>query len=218
MNLSPLINSDQYMTFSRLLDEFDLEEIRMIRPYLNVVKEKKLDPLILHRALRYSRALSPKKRKNFINHLDEVLEGTANSVNAQVRTFIKGEKRYSKRTARLEKKYRKELEKKQIPSDVAQEMAKRKSHDIEDVLLACRSRNMNQSHQRAASLFGKVTTGLMGLSITSGFANANWNLPKDAEWFSRLSYELIYAMMYTKNFSKRYEKSIKQYDQTLCSV
>ncbi len=193
-----LIKAEQHNNFSKLLDEFSPEEMKMIRPYLSAVKEEKLDPLKLHRALRYSRILSPKGRRNFINHLDEALKGEADSINRHTRYFIMSEKWQTREAKRLEKKYRKELDKKQLPSDVAQEIAKRESHKIQDVLLSCLSRNMNQSHQRAASLFAKITTGLTVTSITAGFANANWHLPKDAEWISRLSYELIYAMMYTK--------------------
>ena len=192
-----LMNVDQFDNFSRLLDEFKGEERRMIRPYLQQLKEKKLDALTLHRALRFSRTLSAKKRNVFLNRLDEVFSGDLNSDNRMVKKFLVGERRYAKRVVRLEKKYRK-----QLPSDVAQESAteaaKRESHRIEDVLLSCRSRTMNASHQRSISLFSKMTTGLMGVSITSGFANANWHLPKDKDWFGRLGYELVYALMYTK--------------------
>ena len=195
--LQNLLGNQERTEFTNLLDEFNPEEIGMIRPYFKFVKESDVDPLVLYRALRYSRILSPQKRIRFLSHLDEALKREADSVNRNVRTFAKGENRYIKRAAKLEKTYKKKLPSSVTPQRV-RELAKRKSHEVEDVMLSCRARNMNPSHKRGISLFGKITTGMTGLSIVSGFSNTNWHLPKDTEWFGRLGYELVYAMMYTK--------------------
>ena len=192
-----VLNNRQSVEYAKLLDEFGPEELARIRPYIKFVKEENIDPLILHRALRYSRILSPKKRERFITHLDEAIKGETGSINRQVRNFLKGEKRYAKRVAKLEKKYSKKLPP-DAARDTAQEVAKAKSHAVEDILLSCRARNMNASHRRSIPLFGKFTTAMVGTSIVTGFSGANWHLPKDTEWFGRLGYELVYAVMYTK--------------------
>ena len=194
-----LLSSDQSMKFGRLLDEFSLDELKMIRPYLKTAKESKIDPLVLHRALRYSRTIrSTKKRQNFLNHLDEALGGEADSANRQVRNFLRTEKFHGWNVARLEKKYKKKKVLSEAGQESALELAKQKSHRIQDVLLSCASRNMNASHQRAIKVFGGVTTGLVGASTVTGFTAANWQKPKDMEWFGKLGYELVYAMMYNK--------------------
>ena len=193
-----LLNSEQVTNFSHLLDEFTPKELKLIRPYLNKLEENKIDPLLLHRALRYSRALSGKKRKDFIAHLDEALEGKADSGNRQVRSFLRGEKRHAKRVARIEKKYQGKKAFNETDHDSITDLARRQSHRVEDVLLSCRSRNMNASHQRSIGLFKKFSMGMASVSVVTGFANANWHLPKDVEWFGRLGYELVYVLMYTK--------------------
>ena len=187
----------QNRELNALIYEFDSKEIEQIRPYLNFVRENNIDPLVLHRALRYTRILSAKKRGAFINHLDEVLKGEKNSANRHVRSFLRQEKRNEQRVTKLEKKYSKKAPKENRQLS-AKEAAKLRSHKIDEAWMSCRARNMNPSHQRGAAIYGTITTGMMGVSVASGFTNANWNLPKDAEWFGRLSYELAYAMMYTK--------------------
>ena len=190
------MSEEEFDSFRNLLDELSAEEIKAVQPYIKYINEKKIDPLVLYRALRYSRVLSGGKRKEFVNHLDEALGRGKDSINRSVRTFLRREDRHTKRVAKLEKKYREQAS--DAGKESAMELARRKSHRIEDVLLSCRSRSMNVSHQRGISLFGKATVGMTGASIVTGYAGANWHLPKDTEWFAKLGYELVYAMMHTK--------------------
>ena len=225
-----LAKNEQATKFNHLLNGFNAEEIKIIRPFAKAVKGKEGEFLLLYRALRYSRVLPRKKRKEFIKHLNEVLKGSKNlyrslrhsrtlprserkefikrldedlkgnkyASNQYVRRFLKIEKRHTERVTKLEKRYKEKGTFSWTDEKVALELAKRKSHHIEDVLLSCRSRSMNSSHMRGMKLFRDMSFALTGASALAGFSYSNWHLPKDEEWFARLGYETVYVLMYTK--------------------
>ena len=194
------LEMEQRNNFLSLLDEFDYGNLRTVQPWVDLANREPDKLSLVHRALRYSRTLSGKKREQFIQHMDDIiLKGEVQTVrNPQVRKFLKKEEKHKKRVNILEKKYEEELVKKRLPSHSARELALKRSQYIDDVKMGCRSRNINAIHARSISLFQKVTVGLTGTGLVMGFANANWHLPKDTRWFGRLGYELVLAVMYTK--------------------